>query len=70
MSKQIRGPMPRVTYDGDTYCLTSRKTVIPDFTKMSRTSVLFWILRNTRPRGYSKPNPLAGFAGAITVNGG
>ena len=66
MARQ-RGPMPIVEFDGKTYSLLSRKTVVPDLKNMERMKALLWILRNTRPRGYSKPNPLAGLGGAISV---
>lgn len=64
-----RGPMPKVTYDGDTYTLRSRSAPVPDLDKMQRFDALLWICRNTYPRGYSRPNPLAGLAGAIEIGG-
>ena len=61
-----RGPMPTVTYDGNTYKLRSRKTVVPDLDAMGRTAALQWLCRETWPRGYSKPpSPLAGMGDAI-----
>lgn len=49
-----RGPMPTVSYDGNTYKLRSRRTTIPDFTAMRRMEALVWLNRNTTARGYSK----------------
>lgn len=65
--RKIPNPMPTVEYDGKVYCLTSRKTVVPDLSKMERLTALVWICQHTRGRGYSKPNPLAGLAGVITI---
>jgi len=60
------GPMPTVTYDGNTYKVRSRKTEIPDLGAMPRMAALQWLCRETYRRGYSKaPSPLAGLAGAI-----
>lgn len=63
-------PMPTITYDGKTYKLKSRKTVIPDLNSMSKIEALIWINTNTRARGYSKaPNPLRGLGNAgISIN--
>lgn len=69
MGKQVN-PMPTVTYEGKTYKLKSRKTVIPDFSVMDSMSVHWWIYKNTTPRGYCKaPNPLLGMGGAISIKG-
>lgn len=59
---------PEVSYDGTTYKVRSTKIEIPDFTPMERIAVLMWLNRYTYPRGYSKPNPLQGIGGAITLN--
>ncbi len=62
----MRGPMPTVTYNGQTYKVRSRKTDIPDLDAMSGTAAAMWLIRNTYPRGYSQPRPnLAGLT--ITV---
>ena len=66
-TRRQRGPMPTVTFDGSTYCLRSRKTVVPDLSAMTRIDALAWLCGHTTGRGYSRPNPLAGFAGAIQV---
>lgn len=63
-----RGPMPTVTWDGTTYSLRSRNVEVPDLSAMSRFAAIQWLITNTYARGYSRPNPLAGFGGAITVN--
>ncbi len=39
------------------------------FGLMPRFAALQWLISNTYPTGYSRPNPLAGFAGAIKVIG-
>lgn len=62
-----RGPMPIVTFDGQTYSLRSRKIIVPDFETMTRFEALRWLITNTYARGYSRPNALAGYAGAISV---
>jgi len=62
-----RGPMPTVSYDGKTYSLKSRKTIVPDLGAMPRLAALLWICRNTRARGYSKPNPLASLGAVIVI---
>lgn len=64
-----RGPKPRVTYNGETYTCKRWKVEIPDFDQMDRTDVLFWLLRNTIPQGYSRAtNPLAGLGSVIKVS--
>ena len=65
-----RNPKPTVSFGGQTYSLRSRKTAVPDLAAMPRVEALMWLSQNTTPRGYQKaPNPLAGFAGAISVRG-
>jgi hypothetical protein len=58
-----------VEWEGRTYKVRSDKVVIPDLTQMSRIAALCWLCQQTYPRGHStkRPNPLAGFGGAITV---
>lgn len=66
--KRKRGPMPRVTYNGMTYSLTSRNTIVPDFSQMQNMAVLIWLNKHTRARGYQMPtNPLIGFSNVIEV---
>lgn len=65
----VRNPMPTVEWDGRIYSVRSRKIEVPDLSAMSRLGALSWLCANTYPRGYSRPNPLAGFAGAIAVTG-
>lgn len=67
MARQ-RGPMPLVEFEGRTYSLKSRKTEVPDLSAMGVFASLSWLIAHTTPRGYSRPNPLAGFGGAITVS--
>ena len=67
-TKQKRGPMPRVEYDGEVYCMTSRKTEIPDLYSMDRMAARLWLLRNTRGRGYGKETPNISFGGAVSVS--
>jgi hypothetical protein len=60
--------MPTVEYENASYKLKSRKTKIPNFEDMSRTSVLIWLNQNTKARGYIKAqNPLTGMPNAINV---
>jgi len=56
-----------VTFDGSTYKVKKNSIEIPDFTTMTRFEALQWLCRETYPRGYSVPNPLAGLGGAISV---
>lgn len=64
-----KGPMPTVTYEGETYKLKSHKTQIPNLLGMERLAALVWLQRNTWPRGYHKsPNPLTGMGGAIGLS--
>jgi hypothetical protein len=66
--KRAAGPKPRVTFDGRTYVCKSYHVEIPKLTEMNRFAALTWIIQNTYPTGYSRAtNPLAGFAGAISV---
>jgi hypothetical protein len=65
--KKKQGPMPTVEYNGRSYALLSRSTVVPNLQEMDSLHAAMWILRNTRSSGYSKPNPLAGMGGAIKV---
>lgn len=60
--------MPTVSYDGKTYKLRSRRTLVPDLAEMSRIGALVWLNQNTARRGYSRAtNPLAGYGGVIEV---
>jgi hypothetical protein len=62
--------MPRkrtVTYDGNTYSVRSDRIDVPDLDTMTRTAALQWLCRHTYARGHSRPRPLAGLGGAITV---
>lgn len=63
----MRKPKREVSFDGITYKVRSDTIEIPDFTQMSRFEVLQWLCRHTYGRGYSKPNPLQGFGGAIIL---
>lgn len=62
-----RGHKPQVEFDGVWYSLRSYKTEVPDLRAMGRFDVLRWLISNTYPRGYSRPNPLAGIGGAISL---
>jgi hypothetical protein len=62
-----RGPKRYVEWDGSTYAVRSNKIEIPDLKAMPRFAALQWLISHTHPRGYSRPNPLAGFGGAIKV---
>ncbi|MCW2721191.1 hypothetical protein [Pseudonocardia sp.] len=56
-------------YEGRSYKVKSDRIEIPNFEQMERMAVLQWMLRNTYPRGYGKPNPLAGMGGILRVGG-
>ncbi len=62
-----RGPKPQIEFDGQCYSVRGYKAEIPDLRAMPRFDALRWLISNTTPRGYSKPNPLAGIGGAITL---
>ncbi len=62
-----RKPKRTVTFEGRTYKVKSDKIEIPDFDQMDRTAVLMWMLKHTYPRGYGKPNPLAGLGGIVSI---
>ncbi|MDE2105835.1 MAG: hypothetical protein KGL39_51915 [Patescibacteria group bacterium] len=57
------------THDGKTYRLNLGTDVPSDFHKMDELGKRFWIMKNTKPQGTprEKPNPLAGFGGAISL---
>jgi hypothetical protein len=67
--RAVRTPKREVEWDGCWYKVRSNKIVIPDLKTLPRFEALTWLCRETYSRGYSRPNPLAGFAGAITVAG-
>lgn len=62
-----RRPKRTVTYDGQTYKVKSDKIEIPDLDTLPRLEALQWLCQHTYPRGYSKPNPLAGLGDAISL---
>lgn len=60
---------PVAAYDGQTYKVRSTKVEIPDLDALPRFEALGWLIRNTYPRGYSRPmSPLAGLGAAININ--
>lgn len=64
--RKIKGPMPKVEFDGQVYSLTSRKTIAPDLSQMSHLEAAMWVRDHTRPRGYFKPdNPMTGYGGTV-----
>jgi hypothetical protein len=66
MGTRDRREARAVTYKGSTYKL--RGTVeVPDFSTMESIEVRLWICRHTYARGYHRPNPLVGMAGAVKV---
>lgn len=67
MARKHRGPKRYVQWNGASYAVRSDKIDIPDLLAMSRFDALQWLISNTYARGYSRPNPLAGFGGAIKV---
>jgi len=56
-----------VTFLGATYKVRGA-VEIPNLDAMDRIGARMWLCRHTYARGYSRPNPLAGLAGAITVS--
>lgn len=59
--------MPTVEYDGKTYSLLRRDTVVPNLQTMDRIAALVWLTQNTKARGYQRPvNPLKGYGGTVT----
>ena len=56
-----------VEWEGRWYKVKSDKVQIPDLKSLPRISALIWLNTNTYPRGYSRPNPLAGIGDAIKV---
>lgn len=67
-STRVAKPKREVEWDGRFYKVKSDKIDIPDLQAMERFSALVWLNRHTYPRGYSKPNPLAGLGDAIKVD--
>ena len=68
MTTKHTNPMPTVTYNGKTYKLRSRKTIVPDLESMEGFGALVWLIQNTTRRGYSKnTNPLAGWGGTLEI---
>lgn len=57
--------MRTVEYDGKLYKVRGTKVEIPDLAALDRFTALQWLCRHTYARGFSRPNPLAGLAGAI-----
>lgn len=67
MRAASRNPKREVEWDGRFYKVRSNKIEIPDLKAISRFAALTWLCSHTYPTGYSRPNPLAGYAGAISV---
>lgn len=59
-------PAREVEWNGKFYKVRGN-VEIPDLLALPRFTALMWLNTHTYARGYSKPNPLAGFAGAIEV---
>lgn len=56
------------TYEGSSYKVRGKNTVVPNFAEMDEFSVRIWMIKHTYPRGYAvKTNPLAGMGAAISV---
>lgn len=69
-NRGVRNPKREVEWDGRCYKVKSDKIAIPDLKTLPRFTALTWLCSNTYRTGYSRPNPLAGLAGAISVSGG
>lgn len=63
----VRKPKREVEWNGSWYKVKSNTVEIPDLKALPRIEALLWLNNETYARGYSKPNPLAGYAGAISV---
>jgi hypothetical protein len=66
--KNTKTPARTVTFRDMTYKVRG-KVEIPDLAGMGRFEALMWLNRHTYARGYSRPNPLAGLAGVVSVEG-
>jgi hypothetical protein len=66
-AKSVRKPKREVCWDGRYYKVRSDKIEIPNLAAMETFSALRWLITFTYPTGYSRPNPLAGMGGAISV---
>jgi hypothetical protein len=66
--KPVKTPKREVEFDGCWHKVKSNKIEIPDLKTLPRFEALMWLCRNTYGRGYSRPNALAGLAGAISVS--
>lgn len=56
------------TYQGQSYKVRGKDTVVPNFAEMDSLAVRLWMMKHTHPRGYAvKTNPLAGMGAALTV---
>lgn len=64
----VKKPKREVEWGGRYYKVKSNSIAIPVLASLPRLDALLWLNANTYPRGCSRPNPLAGFAGAISVN--
>lgn len=67
VARGVRRLKREVEWDGRYYKVRSDKIEIPDLKAISRFQALTWLCRETYPRGYSRPNPLAGLGGVISV---
>lgn len=63
----VRNPKREVCWDGRYYKVRSNKVEIPDLGAINHFTALLWLNQHTYARGYSRPNPLAGFGGAISI---
>lgn len=64
---QTRGSKRWVEFDGKFYAVRSNKIEIPDLTAMERFAAFNWLIAHCYDRGYSRPAPLAGIGGAISL---
>ena len=62
-----RGPKRYVQWNGASYAVRSSRIEIPDLSAMPRFEALKWLINHTHARGYQKPNPLAGYGGAVVA---
>lgn len=66
--RSVRRPRREVEFGGRYYKVKSNSVEVPNLAGLPRIDALLWLNEFTYARGFSRPNPLAGFAGAISFN--
>ena len=65
--RTARNPRREVEWNGRFYKVKSNSIAIPDLRALPRIEALLWLCSNTYPKGYSRPNLLAGFGSVISI---